>query len=51
VTEMRNTVPDIWRYFQLTPGLPLREKEFSTFWQSLTDKEKTEYLSMELPPR
>lgn len=51
MTEMRNSVPDIWRYFQLTEGLPLRKKEFSEFWQSLTEAERIEYLSMELPPQ
>jgi len=41
--EGENTMTEIMRFFDSTPGRPLKEGEFAAFWKSLSSEEKDEF--------
>jgi hypothetical protein len=48
MTEKKNSVVDIQKYLS-TPDRPVKTAEFSDFWKSLTEAEKEEFKSADLP--
>lgn len=48
--KQENSMQEIRDYFTKDPiyGRPFSEREFSTFWMSLTDEEKTEFKNADL---
>lgn len=48
-TKQENSISNI-RAFLTDPQNPFKQGEFAEFWKSLTDEEKTEFKTAELPP-